>query len=263
MMWKWEAEGQPKAVVVIVHGAYEHHHRYAWLIQRFRNAGFHVVTGDLPGHGKDGEKKLHNESFQSYITYVEKLIEIGLHEQLPLFLYGHGLGATVLIHLLQQKHIECAGVTLTSPWLHLKHQPSKLSTILTKLNSSMKVDHEITAEMLTRNPEVYQEMRQDRSFTTMITAGWYRELQALMRQVHQTEKKIQDVPVQLHVGGRDVISDFDEARKWFAQQPLSEYQFKLWRHAFHDVFQEPEREDIFFYTEDFFNNCLRSLGYIV
>ena len=30
-MWKWEAEGQPKAVVVIIHSAYEHHRWYAWL----------------------------------------------------------------------------------------------------------------------------------------------------------------------------------------------------------------------------------------
>ncbi|MET1013120.1 MAG: alpha/beta hydrolase, partial [Paenisporosarcina sp.] len=33
-MWKWEAEGQPKAVVAIIHSAYEHHRRYAWLIEK-------------------------------------------------------------------------------------------------------------------------------------------------------------------------------------------------------------------------------------
>ncbi|MEG0386151.1 MAG: alpha/beta hydrolase, partial [Solibacillus sp.] len=54
-MWKWEAEGQPKAVVAILHSAYEQHHWYAWLIERFRSAGFHVVMGDLPGHGKQGQ----------------------------------------------------------------------------------------------------------------------------------------------------------------------------------------------------------------
>lgn len=262
-MWKWEAEGQAKAVVAIVHGAYEHHHRYAWFIQRLRNAGFHVVAGDLPGHGKERKNIPYDESFQSYIAYVKKLIDIGLNEQLPLFLYGHGLGATFLIHLLQQQPIECAGVTLSSPWLQLKHQPSKLSTILTKLSSSMKVDHEITVDMLTRNPEVYKDFHQDRAFTPMITAGWYRELQAFMRQVHHMEKMLQDVPVQLHLGGRDIISDREEAQKWFGQLLLSEYQCKVWRNAYHDVFQEPEREDIFFYTEDFFNNCLRSLGYII
>lgn len=50
-MWKWEAEQQPKAVIVILHSVYEQHRWYAWLIEKYRSAGFHVVMGDLPGMG--------------------------------------------------------------------------------------------------------------------------------------------------------------------------------------------------------------------
>ena len=50
-MWKWEAEGEAKAVVVMVHGAMEHHRRYGWLIEMWRLSGFHVIMGDLPGQG--------------------------------------------------------------------------------------------------------------------------------------------------------------------------------------------------------------------
>lgn len=54
-MWKWDAEGQPKAVVAIFHSAYEHHAWYAWLIEKLRGSGFHVVMGDLPGHGEQAK----------------------------------------------------------------------------------------------------------------------------------------------------------------------------------------------------------------
>ena len=39
-MWKWETEGQPKAVIVIIHSAFEHHRWYAWLIEKLMTEGF-------------------------------------------------------------------------------------------------------------------------------------------------------------------------------------------------------------------------------
>ena len=39
-MWKWEAEGEAKAVIVMVHGAMEHHRRYGWLIEMWRHPAF-------------------------------------------------------------------------------------------------------------------------------------------------------------------------------------------------------------------------------
>ena len=63
-----KAEGQPKAVVAIVHNVYEHHSRNAWRIQKLRNSGFHVVTGDLPGHGQKASREIHNEQVDKYVN---------------------------------------------------------------------------------------------------------------------------------------------------------------------------------------------------
>lgn len=262
-MWKWEAEGQPKAVVAIVHNTYEHHSRYAWLTQKLRNDGFHVVTGDLPGHGSAASGKIHKEQFETYVTYVKKLLAIGLSDNLPLFVLGHGLGATLIIRLLQREEVECAGFIFSSPWLSLKHQPPKFTSMLTKLAPSMKLNHEIGIELLTRNQELYSEAKQDRSYNTTVTTSWYKELQMLMKAVMQYEGKFRNVPVLLHTGGSDKISDISYARKWLISQGLSEFQYKEWNRLYHDVFQEPEREEVYLYTKSFMNNVLRSLGYIV
>ncbi|WP_342514867.1 alpha/beta hydrolase [Sporosarcina sp. FSL K6-1522] len=260
-MWKWEAEGQPKAVVVIVHGAYEHHSRYAWLIQELRSSGFHVVAGDLPGHGARAAGQIHNEAFDDYVTYVEKLFEVGIHDNLPLFIIGHGLGATLAMHLLQIKKMECAGMILSSPWLALTHLPPKFSAMLTKLSSSMQLNHAISVELLTRNEELYEEMQQDELYNPIVTAGWYKELQTLMKAVY--EGKIHNVPILLHSGEQDRISDPTYAKKWLMNQGLSEFQYKEWHRLYHDVYQEPEREEVSLYTQSFMNNVLRSLGYVV
>lgn len=264
-MWKWEADGQPKAVVVIVHSAYEHHSRYAWFIQKLRNSQFHVVMGDLPGHGAgvDSDKYVHNEKFETYIAYVKKLCEVGIADGLPLFIIGHGLGATLVMRVLQREKIECAGVVLSSPWLELEHQPPKFSNVLAKLSSSMKIDHQIETELLTRNYDVYVELREDEHYNSMITASWYRDLQNMMKEVNQSERKIPDIPILLHIAGMDKITNTDEAKSWLFHQQLSEIHYKKWKRLYHDVYQEPEREEVFYYTESFIHSVLRSLGYII
>ncbi|WP_179392530.1 alpha/beta hydrolase [Sporosarcina sp. JAI121] len=262
-VWKWEAEGQPKAVVAIVHNVYEHHSRNAWLIQKLRNNGFHVVTGDLPGHGAEGVGTIHDKQFDTYNKYVEKLIAVGLDDNLPLFIIGHGMGATFIMRHLQRRKIECAGVILSSPWLALRHQPPKFSNVLAKLSTSMKLDHEISIEMLTSNHDLYEEAKQDDLYRTESTVAWYKELQAYMKSVVLHEGSMHDIPVLMHSAQDDRITDISIAKKWLLRQDLSEFQYKQWKRLYHDVYQEPEREEVYLYTESFMNNVLRSLGYVV
>jgi len=266
-MWKWEAEGQSKAVIAIIHNAYEHHRRYAWLIEKFRSSGFHVVMGDLPGHGEQArDKKLHDEDFQSYSAYIQKLVQASLAYNLPVFVIGHGFGATLVMQALQEKSIECAGVILTSPWLHLHIQPSKLTGALSsmgKLADNVKSTHDLTIKQLTRSYEVYTQDKDDELYNTTITLKWYRELQQLMKSTSSLQDSILDLPVLMMTAERDKITDQKYAKHWLLKQQLSEIQYKEWKNCFHDLFQEPEREDIFSYTESFMHNVLRSIGYIV
>lgn len=261
-MWKWEAEGKPKAVIVIVHNAYEHHRRYIWLIQKLRSDGFHVVTGDLPGHGEEGVE-VHTEAFKDYRRFIKKMIRTGLDEDLPLFLFGHGMGATFLFRLLQMEHIECAGMICSSPWLALEHNQPIREKMLTKWSQTSIVDHEITIDQLSCNQEFIEEFEEDPLYVPVVTASWYRELQALMKSVMQPDLIIQDIPLLVHLGELDHVSDREHTRRWAFAQSLSELQYKQWKEARHDVLQEPNREDMYAYTQSFINNVLLSLGYVI
>ena len=71
-MWKWETEGDAKGVIVIIHGAMEHHGRYKWVTQMWLSAGYHVVTGDLPGQGMTTRAyRGHIDSFDEYLDEVK------------------------------------------------------------------------------------------------------------------------------------------------------------------------------------------------
>ncbi|WP_413363190.1 alpha/beta hydrolase [Lysinibacillus sp. 3P01SB] len=266
-MWKWDAEGQPKAVVAIFHSAYEHHAWYAWLIEKLRGSGFHVVMGDLPGHGEQAKNhRYHDEEFQEYYTYAKQLIQVAHTDNLPVFIIGNGLGATIAARALYRNKFDCAGLIMVSPWLHLKLEPGKLSKALSSLSaitSNVKLKHEITYNTLTRNFEVYGEMKDDVPFNTVVTVKWYRELQQLLRMWKDAEVKLPALPVLLMTGGRDSITDTAYSKQWLVQQNLTHFQYKEWKDSLNSLFFEMEREEIFLLTKDFMNNSLRSLGYII
>ena len=53
----WLPEGEPKANLVVVHGASEHGGRYRYVIERLLPEGFAVYAIDHRGHGRsEGER---------------------------------------------------------------------------------------------------------------------------------------------------------------------------------------------------------------
>lgn len=266
-MWKWEAEQQPKAVVVILHSAYEHHRWYAWLIEKFRSAGFHVVMGDLPGHGAQAKyARYHDEDFDDYHNYTKLLLKVALEYNLPLFVVANGLGATIATYVLQKNKIECAGVILTSPWFNLKSTPGKLPNALSSISaitSNVKLKHELNLQHFSRNTDVLMELKENLPLNSMVTVKWYREWQQITRTIRDVEFKFPNVPLLVMTGENDKVIDIATTKKWLLQQSLSEFQYKQWNGCLHSLYFELEREEVFRYTTDFIDNVLRDLGYIV
>jgi lysophospholipase len=267
-MWKWEAEGEAKAVVVIVHGAMEHHRRYGWLIEMWRLSGFHVIMGDLPGQGMTTRaRRGHIDSFDEYIFEVKDWIQAAYQFDLPVFLIGHSLGGLISIRLLQQEKLNLAGVVLSSPCLGLIHQPSKLVHLLSYglnvIMPSLRFNSGLTIEMATRNEEVRDADKNDTLYITKVSVRWYRELNLAMKMAFEEIGKIEDIPFLVMQGGDDKVVNKQTVNKWFNIVPLSEKRFKEWPVCYHEIFNEPEREAVFEYAKDFCNSQLKSIGYIV
>jgi lysophospholipase len=267
-MWKWEAEGEPKAVVVIIHGAMEHHRRYGWLIEKWRLSGFHVIMGDLPGQGLTTRAgRGHIDSFDEYIFEVKDWIQAAYQFNLPVFLIGHSMGGLIAIRLLEEERMNLAGVILSSPCLGLVKTPSNLLNLLSfGLNivaPSLKLKSGLTVEMATRNEEVRDADKNDTLYITKVSVRWYRELIHATKLAFEQINKIQDIPFLVMQGGDDKIVNKETVKNWFNLVPLSEKRFKEWPKCYHEIFNEPEREEVFEYANDFFNSQLKAIGYIV
>lgn len=267
-MWKWEAEGEAKAVIVMVHGAMEHHRRYGWLIQMWRSSGFHVIMGDLPGQGMTTRSRRgHIESFDDYMIEVRDWIQAAYQFELPVFLLGHSMGGLITIRLLQEERLNIAGVILSSPCLGLVTYPSKiinaLSVGLNIVVPSLRMKSGITVDMATRNEDVREADMNDTLYITKVSIRWYRELIQAIKLAFMNVEKIQDVPVLVMQGADDKIVNKLEVRDWFNKVPLSEKRFKEWQKCYHEIYNEPERDDVFEYGKDFVISQLKSIGYLV
>ncbi|RSK57858.1 alpha/beta hydrolase [Bacillus canaveralius] len=267
-MWKWEAEGEAKAVIVMVHGAMEHHRRYGWLIEMWRLSGFHVIMGDLPGQGMTTRSRRgHIDSFDEYLTEVKDWIQAAYQFNLPVFLVGHSLGGLISIKLLQEVELNIAGVILSSPCLGLVEYPSKmLNAISLGLNlivPAFRIDSGLTVDMATRNEDVRDADLNDSLYITKVSVRWYREMISAMKEVYENMEATQDIPMLVMQAGNDKIVNKANVKDWFNQVPLSEKRFKEWPNCYHEIFNEPEREDVFEYAKDFVISQLKVIGYLV
>jgi lysophospholipase len=267
-MWKWETEGEAKAVIVMVHGAMEHHRRYGWLIEMWRAAGFHIIMGDLPGQGMTTRSRRgHIDSFDDYIFEVKDWIQAAYRYDLPVFLLGHSMGGLIAIRLLQEERLNIAGTILSSPCLGLVKTPSKflnaLSFGLNIVYPSLRLNSGLTVEDATRNADVREADVNDTLYITKVSVRWFRELNDAMKLAFDHLDEIQDVPMLVMQAGDDKIVSKKTVREWFNGVPLSEKRFKEWQKCYHEIFNEPEREEVFEYAKDFVTSQLKAIGYIV
>ncbi|MGG1398605.1 alpha/beta hydrolase [Bacillus salipaludis] len=267
-MWKWEAEGEAKAVIVMVHGAMEHHRRYGWLIEMWRTSGFHVIMADLPGQGMTTRtRRGHIDSFDEYILEVKDWVQAAYRYDLPVFLLGHSMGGLISIRLMQEERMNLAGVILSSPCLGLVQKPSKflefLSYGLNFVFPSFRINSGLTVEMATRNLDVREADVNDTLYVTKVSVRWYRELSTAMKLGFLNLEKTHDVPILVMQGGDDKIVNKKAVKDWFNHAPFSEKRFKEWPKLYHEIFNEPEREEVFEYAKDFVTSQLKAIGYIV
>lgn len=265
-MWKWETDGIAHGVIVMIHGELEHHARYGWLIEMWRERGYHVVMGDLPGQGMvKRTERGHIDSFKEYETAVGQWIEAAMLFNLPIFLLGQGLGGLIAVRMMYKKKYEIAGLMLSNPSFAYKHTPSKFSHLLSGSLNRLSPEHRFTfgftVQDATRNEEIVELDLEDPIYVSRVSVRWYREMLYAMKQTLAEDSDFPPIPLLLMQSGQNKLVDTAVGKKWLLSHNLDEFQYKEWTQCYHELFNEPERDEVFHYAESFVKNRLRSIGY--
>ena len=102
--YRWEAKGRAKGMVLIVHGFSEHAGRWERVARHLTAADFNVFAFDQRGHGRSEGEHGRLGSFDHLVGDLDRARERALESfpgSAPPFLYGHSLGALVVLRYVQ------------------------------------------------------------------------------------------------------------------------------------------------------------------
>lgn len=103
---RWEPDGEPKAVLQLVHGIAEHIERFAPFIKYLNSMGYVVVAEDHMGHGRSiGESGIRGYFHGGWFTAVEDTRQLmrytmKKYPELPYVLLGISMGSFMVRTLI-------------------------------------------------------------------------------------------------------------------------------------------------------------------
>jgi alpha-beta hydrolase superfamily lysophospholipase len=250
----WQTEQTQKAIISLVHGLGEHSGRYAHWAALLNQAGYSVLTYDLRGHGKSGGIRGHISSFNDYLNDTDLLLKEtdDRFPGSPCFLYGHSIGAIIVSNYVLRRKPQLAGVILTalSNKTALQEQKGKvmLAKVLGSLLPKMLMSTGLDPLTISRDPEVVALYKNDPMVHHQASLGFAKgSMDAIVwADQHASEWTL---PVLFMHGEKDKLG-YVEGSKEFASKIKGDCTLKIWSGLFHEIHNEPEKEQVFDYLRE-------------
>ena len=267
---------QPKAVVILVHGVAECASRYQHVATILNQAGMNVYIADHIGHGQNVETSAlgHWEKgdfdgcvFNVHVLYQQKR---KVFPTLPFFLLGHSMGSFMAqkyqyLYPNQFQGIILTGCAKADALFKFGHFFASLMAMLHKKTTRMPIidrlsfgafnkkfrPNQTNCDWLCKDKEICQ-WYQDTPYVGFVgTAGFYQEFYKNVSKIPNRKYKHvidQDQPLLLLGGKEDMVSNRGKKLKKLArfyQKQSNQVQFYLFDHLRHEIFNEPEKQEVF------------------
>lgn len=153
----WLPPTEPKAVVVIAHGASEHGGRYRYVVERLVPEGFAVYAADHRGHGRSEGTRAQIERMAHVVSDLDQLVVQARteHPGAKLFLLGHSMGGCIAIAYAIVHQAKLDGLALSAPLAALEAAPLPLRLIARGLSAVLPGAgvYQLSSKGISRDPE--------------------------------------------------------------------------------------------------------------
>jgi lysophospholipase len=238
--WEVAPEGEPRALVAVVHGVGEHSGRHRRLAEYLAGRGYAVLLHDLRGHGETCGLRGHVDRFAEY---TEDLAALLAHRTFPgrVFVLGHSLGGLIAAAFAQDHPELLAGLVLSSPLLGLKLRTPAwkraLAESLSRVAPRVRLNSGLPPEALAHDPLVAAAYRDDPLCFGQVSLRWYTELVRQMAEARQGAERM-SLPVLVLQAGADALVDPEVTRDFSARLGSVDKQLIVYEGAFHELFNE-------------------------
>lgn len=246
----WQPESDPRAILLIVHGLGEHFGRYMNVVNHFAPRGFAVYGLDHIGHGKSDGTRVYVEHFNDFIEPLKAYFDMirGWQPGKPVFLVGHSMGGLIGSVYLLEHQDELKGAVLSAPAAKVSDNISPATITLGKVLSGILPKTGILAldaTAISKDPAVVSAYINDPLvYTGKVTARLAAEMLSAMQRVTAEAASIH-LPILLLQGSADRLVDPGGAKMLYEKSSTPDKTLKLYEGLYHEVFNEPDREQVF------------------
>ena len=245
----WLPEGTPKAGIVLVHGLAEHSGRYVNLINQLVSRDYAVYGLDNIGHGKSEGTRVYVKQFTDYTdalgSYVDQVREG--NPDIPMFLYGHSIGALIAAVLMLDHETDLAGVVFSGPCVKVPANVSAITVFLAKALSRIAPKlglSAVDASGISRDPAQVQAYIDDPLvYNGKTTARLACEFLKAMQHVSTEVSRI-TLPALIVHGGADRVVDPDGAHMLHSALGSTDKTLTIYDGLFHEIHNEPEHPQV-------------------
>lgn len=245
----WLPEGEPRAVLLIVHGAAEHCGRYGNVVDYLVPRGYAVYSFDNVGHGQTDGTRCHMERIDDFVDPIRIYHEMVRDWQpaAPIFIYGHSMGGLLVATYLLDHQAGLSGAVFTAPAVEIPPDISSLTVAMSGALSTVAPSFRVVgieAESVSRDPEVVQAYVNDPLvYTGKYTARMGAELLGAMKRVTAEAGEI-TLPVLIVHGSEDYLIAPSASQMLYDNAGSEDKTLKLWDGLYHEVHNEPERKEV-------------------
>lgn len=246
----WLPEGKAKGVVCLVHGVGEHVGRYQADGEALTAGGYILAGFDQRGFGRSGGQKGHTPSLAAYFDDIEGFLSQAKERfpGLPLFLYGHSMGAVLVLSFTPARQPAIQGVIATGPGFKSAIEEQKFKVlmvkVLGKLFPSLTIKSGVDASGLSRDPQVAVAYTSDPLVHPLITASWGLSMMEAVALAYSGAPRF-PLPLLLMHGTADPIAYPSSSLTYAEVAPKDKLTLKMWEGYLHELHTDPAKAEVF------------------
>lgn len=238
---EWAPVSDPRAYIVIVHGIAEHCGRYERTGSLLAEAGFHVRSYDLIGHGGSGGTRGDIDDWSRYHEQLQRHVGWAREQGGPVVLMGHSMGGNLALGYALSERPHPDLLILSAPALGGGAGWQRaIAPVAARIAPKAAIPNSLKGEQLSRDPEVAEKYFADPMVypksTTRLGALLFESMEELNRKVSSL-----DVPTLVLHGTDDTIVP-PQASAVLDDLPCVER--RLLPNLRHEILNEPEGPEV-------------------
>ncbi|MGC1738597.1 lysophospholipase [Mycobacterium sp.] len=245
----WTPDTTPRGVVVLSHGFGEHARRYDHVAQRFGQGALVTYALDHRGHGRSGGKRVLVKDISEYTGDFDTLVGIAgkEHPGVTRVVLGHSMGGGIVFAYGVERPDAYDLMVLSGPAVAAQTAVSPplawLAKTLGAIVPGLPVQ-QLDAGAVSRDPAVVDAYNTDPLvYHGKVPAGVARAL-VLVGETMPKRAAALTAPLLVVHGSEDQLIPVDGSRQLVDAVGSSDVELKVYPGLYHEVFNEPERDQV-------------------